>query len=237
MFKLTKFSPAIKYIILLTSIVFLLQTAVRLLTGFPWLEGLGSLILRSEHSGTAQTVPWWQVWRLLTYALLHYDFSHLFWNMLGLWLVGSALETALGSRSLTIIYIFSIISGGISALICEALGLNGAAATSILMGASAGTMGILFSFIALNPQSTMYFWLLVLIPIKALYLGIALILWQLGGLILFSASSTSYSAHLGGILAGYIAALAIKKCWGERLAVCLQNLRKRWQRRHIRVVK
>lgn len=237
MLRQIKLPPAIKYIILLTCLSFVMQTAVRKITGVPWTEIWGCLVLRNGGSGAAPTVPWLQVWRLLTYALLHYDFPHLFWNMLGLWLVGSALEEDLGSRRLVKIYIFSIICGGISALICEFMGLNGAASTSVLMGASAGTMGILFSYISLNPQSTMYFWLLVLIPVKALYLGTALLIWQLGGLFLYSAASTSYSAHIGGITAGCLAALAIRQDWGRRLSSFAQSLHKRWKRRHIRVIK
>ena len=237
MLQLTKIPPTVKRIILITCGIFILQIAVKKFTGIPWLEAWGCLILHSPEQGAAGVLPWLQVWRLLTYALLHYDFPHLFWNMLGLWLVGAALEEDLGSRRLAGVYIFSIVCGGISSVICELLGFGGSADTSILMGASAGTMGILFSYIALNPQSTMYFWMLIIIPIKARYLGAAILLWQLIGLFCYSASTTSYSAHLGGIAAGCLAALAVQRGWGGSITAHLQALRKRWQRRRIRVVK
>src|SRR5271166_2877755 len=40
------------------------------------------------------------IWQLLTYSFLHANLGHWFWNMLGLWMFGSAVENAWGTRRL-----------------------------------------------------------------------------------------------------------------------------------------
>ncbi|MBQ7567656.1 rhomboid family intramembrane serine protease [bacterium] len=224
--------PATARIMAVTAAVFVLQQLVHWLSGVPWLDMMGCLFLRTPNG-----LPWWQVWRIFSYALLHYDFVHLFLNMLGLWLVGASVEEEIGSRLYYAVYAAGIVLGGISAIICAALGLGGAETTTVLMGASAGTMCILFTYIAMNPQNTIYLWMIILLPIKSLYLGIIMVIWQAIGLLLYSASQTSYSAHLGGIIAGFLAALALRNNWDTRLSAYWQQLSKKWKRRHIRVVK
>ena len=227
-----RITPAVGRIMVITCLMFGLQWLIRLICGGPALEGWLALLLQ-----TPQGLPLWQVWRLFTYALLHYDISHLFWNMLGLWLVGATLEEYLGAARLYRCYAFSVFCGAISALLCAALGLNSGADYITLMGASAGTMGILFTFIGLAPQSTMYLWCLIVIPVKALYLGLILGAIQVGGLLFHGASHTSYSAHLGGIIAGLLLAQALRRRWDKRVYEAVAELKKRWKRRHIRIVK
>ncbi len=218
---------------MVTAAMFLLQLLVEHICGAHLVEANLALILHSPAP-----LPWWQLWRLLSYGLLHYDFWHLFWNMLGLWLVGTVLEQALGSARIYIIYALCLLGGALMALLCQATGLTQAPADFVtLMGASAGTIGVLFTFIALAPRSTIYFWCLLIIPIKALYLGYLLAALQIGGLLFNHSSSTSYSAHLGGIIVGLLCAYALRHGWEAKLVGWSQNIQKRWRRRHLRLVK
>src|SRR5690349_15763030 len=53
--------------------------------------------------------PLFKPWQLVTHLFLHGGFWHLFWNMFGLWMVGSVLETVWGpKRFLTFYFICGI---------------------------------------------------------------------------------------------------------------------------------
>lgn len=225
-------TPVIGRIIAVTCIFFGLQLLVRQLTGTPWVEAMGALILRDPDG-----LPYWQGWRLLTYALLHHNISHLLMNMLGLWLVGAALEDALGGRRLLTLYAVSVVLGGLSAIFCSQMGWNGPQPTEILLGASAGTLGVLFTYVCLAPKSTMYLWLIILIPIKAYLLGIGMVAYQLGGLLFNSGATSSYSAHLGGMLGGFLIAQGLRRHWDIAVSRWFQERKRQWKRRHIKVIK
>lgn len=55
------------------------------------------------------------VFQLLTYMFMHADFSHIFFNMFSLWMFGSMLERALGSKR----YLFYYISCGLGAALVQ----------------------------------------------------------------------------------------------------------------------
>jgi len=55
-----------------------------------------------------------QLWRLVTYMFMHAGFSHLFFNMWGLYIFGRLLERALGSRRFLTLYLVSGIIGALT---------------------------------------------------------------------------------------------------------------------------
>jgi len=54
-----------------------------------------------------------ELWRLATYALVHGDAMHLFWNMLGLGVFGSMIEPIFGPRRMLRIYAAGAVVGGL----------------------------------------------------------------------------------------------------------------------------
>src|SRR2546422_1928443 len=73
-------------------------------------------------------------WRLVTAIFLHYGPIHLGMNMISLWIVGSALESAIGRGRYLLLYLVSGLAGSAGALI-----LSPNAAT---VGASGAIFGI-----------------------------------------------------------------------------------------------
>ncbi len=53
-----------------------------------------------------------QFWRLLTFAFLHANFTHIFFNMLFLWWFGSDVEQLYGRKEFLAIYLISAVFGG-----------------------------------------------------------------------------------------------------------------------------
>lgn len=54
-------------------------------------------------------------WQILTHMFMHGGFMHLFFNMLGVWMFGSAVEQALGSKR----FLFLYFSAGIGAVMLQ----------------------------------------------------------------------------------------------------------------------
>src|SRR5207237_9492419 len=49
------------------------------------------------------------LWQLVTYSLIHLGAGHWFGNMLGLWMFGSAFESAWGPRRFTEFSLFGVV--------------------------------------------------------------------------------------------------------------------------------
>jgi membrane associated rhomboid family serine protease len=135
-----------------------------------------------------------QPWTAVTYMFAHGGIGHLFFNMLGLFFFGPALESRWGSREFIKFYI-----------IC---GLGGAALSFLLapahpiIGASAAVYGIMLAFAMNWPEMPIYIW--GIFPIQARVL--VLILAAISLLSAFSGSggNVAHFAHLGGFAAGYL---------------------------------
>jgi membrane associated rhomboid family serine protease len=140
-------------------------------------------------------------WQLITYQFLHADLMHLAGNMIGFWWVGRFCENVLGrKRFLIALFGCGVIGGLLQAtlmlLFPDHFG-------GYVVGASAGTMGLLaiFALLEKDSQVNLYF----VLPIKGIVL-----LWIFGGVSLFftivpsqfRAGGMAHAAHLGGILAG-----------------------------------
>lgn len=187
--------PALKGIILVTASMFILQTLLRIWFRVPLLESFGALTPKSFQSG--------YIWTLLTYGFLHGGLLHVFLNMLVVYFVGTLLEPAIGSKRFLLVYFVSILLGGIAWLLVN----HGK--TEMLVGASAGCFGLMTFFCLLHPDRPITFLLFFIIPIS---LRPRVLLWSLLVVEVFllllyeipGRTIIASSAHLGGILAGWI---------------------------------
>ena len=75
-----------------------------------------------------------EYWRLITYGFLHGSFIHLLLNMIALHVFGREVETIYGNVKFLIIFLFSIITAGITSYNFS---------TGIAIGASGGLFGVL----------------------------------------------------------------------------------------------
>ncbi len=133
------------------------------------------------------------VWQLITYMFLHGSFSHLFWNMLMLWLFGSTIESVWGPRQFLRYYIYCGIGGAVFGMIFSY--------NALTLGASGAIFGLYLAYAMMFPDS--YVYLMFLIPIKAKYLVAGLAVYQLASG-LAGPSGIAYFAHLGGMAAGVL---------------------------------
>jgi rhomboid family protein len=137
-------------------------------------------------------------WQVATYAFLHGDFNHLFFNMLGLWMFGGELEQVWGSKRFVVFYAASVLAAALTQLLVNAL-LGSAAPT---IGASGGLFGLLLAFAMMFPNRTIL--LFFVIPMKAKYLVALYGIIELYQGVYVMNSGVAHFAHLGGMLGGLL---------------------------------
>ncbi|MCA0176265.1 MAG: rhomboid family intramembrane serine protease [Proteobacteria bacterium] len=137
-------------------------------------------------------------WQVVTYAFMHADMMHLFFNMLGLWMFGGELERLWGPRRFMQFYTASVLAAAACQLVF--MGLTGSMVPTV--GASGGLFGLLLAYGMLFPNRTIMP-LFPPIPMKArtfvIVFGGLELLMGLGG-----RTGIAHFAHLGGMLGGWL---------------------------------
>ena len=137
-------------------------------------------------------------WQLVSYGFLHGDMSHLFFNMLGLWMFGSELEQLWGRNR----YLQMLLASVVAAALVQLLFTMFTGSRAPTVGASGGLFGLLLSFGMLFPNRVIMP-LFPPIPMKArnfvmLFGGVELLFGLTGG------SGVAHFAHLGGMLGAWL---------------------------------
>jgi|SRR5579859_2062626 len=97
----------------------------------------------------AQTFIHGYVWQLVTYAFIHFDPLNILGVLLGIWFLGSMLESAWGTRRFLTFYLMSAFAGGVGSIVLVyALAYTYSKATSAIfqlpfMGANGAILGML----------------------------------------------------------------------------------------------
>ena len=144
--------------------------------------------------------PPFEGWQLVSYGFLHGGFTHLFFNMLALYMFGPDIERLFGTRFFTLYYFTCLVTAAVSHLAVTAwMG----AAPGPTVGASGAVFGLLLAFGWYFPQRRI---LLLFPPIPmparvfvAAYGALELVLGVTG-----TARGVAHFAHLGGMLGGWL---------------------------------
>ncbi|MET9507163.1 rhomboid family intramembrane serine protease [Streptomyces flavidovirens] len=138
-------------------------------------------------------------YRLVTSMFLHQEFWHIGFNMLGLWWLGGPLEAALGRARYLALYLLSGLAG-------SALTYLIAAPNQPSLGASGAIFGLLGATAVLMRRMNYD-----MRPV--------LVLLALNLLFTFTWSGIAWEAHLGGLIAGTLIAIALVHAPRERRAL------------------
>ena len=127
-------------------------------------------------------------WRVLTSGFLHVSWEHFFSNMVALFLLGLLLGNALGAARFVIIYLGSLIVGGLFVLLFSPDSLTVGASGAVFGLAGAGLV------VAWRQHRWIYFFLVAA--------------WALTNLIFsISTPGISVAGHVGGLLGGALLGL------------------------------
>ena len=161
----------------------------------PLVDWLALWPVGSEGFGGGGFLPW----QLVTYAALHGDFIHLFFNAFMVWMLGAMLESQWGTRRYIQFVLACVLSAGAVHLL---FGLAGAFPAGPALGISGLAYGLLLAYGLMYPNQQLML-LIPPVPIKAKYLVMIL-----AGLSVFmglnSPGGVAHFAHLGGMLGGWL---------------------------------
>lgn len=185
-FNLPRITPAVKWLMIVNTAVFILQAAV------PAPLVLERIFAVYPHSVLAAV----QVWRLFTYQFLHADISHLLLNMLTLFFFGPSLEKHWGGRRFIVFYLLCGMAGGVLYTLFAVTNVVG---VGTLVGASGAILGVLAACAILFPHNIIFLFF-VPMPIR---IG-AVVMVVLSTLTIFRGGPNpgGEAAHLAGLAAG-----------------------------------
>jgi rhomboid family protein len=176
----------VRRLLVATGIVYLLQ--VTIFTS-PWLV---------ETFGFRPSLALQRPWTLLSYALLHGNFLHIFFNMLALFMFGPMVESHMGGRRFFRLYLISALGG--AALSAALLPLTG---DSLIIGASAAVFGVMLAFVLEWPDAPIYVFPLP-VPVKAKWLLFFFAAANVLPVALQMHDGVAHLAHVGGFAAAFL---------------------------------
>ena len=137
-------------------------------------------------------------WRLFTAMFLHGGMTHLLMNMFSLYLIGRGAEMYFDTKSYLSIYLFSGLIGGLASLYMHPVSV-GIGASGAIFGVFGALAGFFLAHREQIQEHTKEF-------MKSFGIVIA-INFVLG----FSIPSIDMSAHIGGLIVGFIGGFALSK--------------------------
>jgi rhomboid family protein len=142
-----------------------------------------------------------------TYTFLHGSWVHLAGNMIFLWVFGDDVEAATGHIRFVLFYLLCGIAGGLAHIASDPGSLTP------VVGASGAVSGILAAYLMLRPMAhvTVLLFGIMTFQIHAYWFLGAWAAWQAINLLLFESSGVSYWSHVGGLLAGALLIVVMRR--------------------------
>jgi len=141
-----------------------------------------------------------QPWTIITSMFMHApfpNFTHILFNMLTLYFFGLFLVNLVGDRVFLLVYLICGIVGNIAFILL-------APPAASVVGASGAIFGIGGALVVMRPRLPVYvFPIPVPIPLWVSVLG--------GFLLTFLATGVAWQAHFGGLIAGVVAGLILRR--------------------------
>lgn len=200
-------------LIIANCVVYLLQVASAASPGF-----LGSFaivpmelfqvgILGGEAPVSTDEVAIPERVTLISYMFLHGDIMHLAGNMLFLWVFGDNVEDAMGHLKFLVFYIVCGVAAGLAHAFLMPQSQDA------LIGASGAVSGVIAAYLMLHPHVRVWVLALKFIPLRisaAWVLGLW-IAFQALMLVMPDGSNTAWAAHAGGLVAGALLVLVMRR--------------------------
>ncbi len=135
-----------------------------------------------------------EVWRLISAAFLHVSLIHLLVNMYSLVIIGTQVETFIGKFKFLFVNLISAICGNLLSLIFNE-------ANIVSVGASGAIFGLMGALLYFGYHYRLY----LSEAIKTQIIPVIVLNLLLG----FMVSGVDNAAHIGGLIGGYLASMAI----------------------------
>jgi len=139
------------------------------------------------------------LWGFVTYMFMHGNFTHLIFNMLGLFFFGIHIEKQMGSREFLLYYFVTGILAGVFSFVVYYLTNNEWVG---LVGASGALFAVMLAYAIFNPNAYIYIWgiLPLRAPVMVLVYTILTIIFSVTG----ANSGVAHITHLAGFGTGWL---------------------------------
>lgn len=186
---LSNIPPVTRNILIAIVVMFIMQQLIPMMVGINGAYFIARYFPLHPLSG-----DYFYPWQLITYALLHGNFFHLFFNAFAIWMFGSQIERHWGEKRYSLFVVVCIIGSALAHIIFSpvpAIGISGA------------VYGLLIAYGMMWPNHTI---MLVLppIPIKAKYFVMIIAAIALFSSINPKGDNIAHIAHLGGAVTGFL---------------------------------
>jgi membrane associated rhomboid family serine protease len=208
-------TPVVKWLLIANVTVFLIDSifSSNEKTGMTFLQTYFALI-------PATPMLTLQLWRLITYQFLHWDFYHILFNMLGLFFLGPSLERQWGGRKFLTFYLSCGVAGGLFYILLVYVGFL---AVGPMLGASGAILGVLTACAILFPHFVVF---IIVFPVPIRVAAFILMAIALFTVLSKGANAGGEACHFAGIAVGAIYVLS--DSW--RSAMKLRFKASRWDK-------
>ncbi|MBE6367780.1 MAG: rhomboid family intramembrane serine protease [Lentisphaerae bacterium] len=141
---------------------------------------------------------YFEPYQLITYMFLHGGFTHVFFNMYGLFIFGRLVAPVLGRQKFLWVYFISGVCGGLLHLLAN---WNAAHPPIPTVGASGALFGVMMAVAMTRPNVEMY---IMFIPVPVKMKTLVIIYAVLEILSNGRLDNIAHLAHLGGFIGAYI---------------------------------
>ena len=163
----------------------------------------GGLLTQFGYFSLMMGVFHFQIWRFITYQVLHANLGHIFFNMLALYFFGPLVESVLGARRYLAFYLLSGVGGALGYIALFYSGILKFPGWSPLVGASAGIFGVLIAGAMIAPDSTVMLWFPP-IPMRLRTMAGLLLVIAVYTVLSNGENAGGEAGHLGGALIGFL---------------------------------
>ncbi|MDR1251574.1 MAG: rhomboid family intramembrane serine protease [Treponema sp.] len=139
------------------------------------------------------------VWTFVSYMFLHGGFSHIFFNMLGLFIFGTQVERQMGSREFLLFY---FVTGSLAGVFSFTVYCLTGADAVILMGASGALFAVELAYAVFFPDSIIYLW--GILPLRAPVMVLGFTALELFFSVTGMNSGVAHFTHLAGFGFGWL---------------------------------
>ncbi|MCL2068008.1 MAG: rhomboid family intramembrane serine protease [Treponema sp.] len=139
------------------------------------------------------------VWTFVTYMFMHGNFSHIIFNMFGLYIFGVQVERQMGSREFLLFY---FITGSLAGVFSFAVYYFTGNYVVALMGASGALFAVELAYAIFYPDSIIYIW--GILPLRAPVMVLGFTALELVFSITRQSSGVAHLTHLAGFGFGWI---------------------------------
>ncbi len=190
-------------------LIFIILNVIRVFF-FLWdIDGTGRIM--SEWLGVSSNihVVLHRPWTLITYMFLHFDFLHILFNMIVLYVGGRLFSDFIGADRLTATYLIGGVTGAIFYIASYNIFpvFQERVSISLAMGASASVLAIFIAVSVYMPDYQLP--LLLFGRIRLKYIAIFFVVLDV--ISIDKGNPGGHLAHLGGALWGFIYASLLKK--------------------------